>query len=106
MTDAKLTAEQYSVGEVAIFHRPGSSFHGMEVTITKPLHLSNVLDWKDGSIADQWVYGIDGPFDVKPRHGTGFCAAPTELRKKRPPPDWVKLCRLDEMPAESEGVPA
>lgn len=102
-----MTAEQrFEVGEVAIFNRPGSRFDGMEVTISAALHLALVRDRKTELEAYGYVYGIEGDFGPK-RHGVAqWCAPPDQLRKKRPPQDWVKLCRLDEVPAESEGVPA
>lgn len=32
--------------------------------------------------------------------GHRLCATPCCLRKRRPPQDWVTLCRLDEIPSE------
>ena len=101
------SAEQrFVVGEVAIFNRPGSRFDGMEVTISVGLHFALVRDQKTGQDAYGYVYGIEGDFGPKRPGVVNWCTPPDHLRKKRPPQDWVKLCRLAELPAESEGVPA
>lgn len=85
----------FSVGEVAVYNRPESKFHGMDVVVTGPLAQRY---WSDplGRGGGGWCYrisiaGLDDDFIV---------AEPHELRKRRPPQDWVKLCRLTDRPVE------
>lgn len=94
--------DSFRIGEVAIFHRPGSRYNGVEVCVTEALHLSSVFDFRDGITRLELVYGIESPHFPPLRPGRdGHCARPDELRKKRPPQDWAKLCNLDEAPVET-----
>jgi hypothetical protein len=106
MSEHKSAEQRFEVGEVAIFSRPGSRFDGIEVSITEALHFALVRDQRTDRSAYGYVYSIEGDFGPKRPGVTHWVAPPADLRKKRPPQDWVKLCRLDEIPAQSEGVPA
>lgn len=90
--------EKFEVGEIAIFSRPNSIFFGIEVSITLPLHNSLTKDRLDGSIRREDVYGIYAPELGLPPSQIGWVARPKDLRKRRPPQDWVKLCNLTDIP--------
>ena len=79
------TNESFSVGEVAIFVRPGSKFYGVEVVVTHALHTAQVVDWEDGKRKTKRVYGIYGPFGGNRYGSAGYATEPCNLRKKRPP---------------------
>lgn len=99
-----VSSTQFSVGEIAIFHRVGSRFDGTEVSITKPLHLANVYDHKDGSRTLEYVYGVDSPAfsDVRPVNPDGFCARPSELKKRPPPQEMEEIGSWAECPWKPE----
>ena len=97
-------SESFSVGDVALFYRPGSRFHLVEVVVTKGLHLSNVYDHRDGSRFLGHVYGIDAPefHGVTLAPGSeGCCASPEQLRKRPPKQDWKQLCNLETRELET-----
>lgn len=90
-------AERFEIGEVAIFHNPSSDFHGQEVEIVMERHFAY---WKN---VDSGEEGGDYGYEIKWADGDITFQLETDLRKRRPPQDWVKLCRLtermDEVPA-------
>lgn len=90
-----MAEETFSVGEVAIFWCEGDKFHKTEVTIISPLERQLCIDRDSGAIFYDRVYRISAPGVSQECNP---CAPPRYLRKKRPPPDWVKLCKLDEVP--------
>jgi hypothetical protein len=100
MTINSFPEQRFEVGEVAIFTRIGSRFHGMEVTIIKPLHLALIHDQITGIDALAYVYKIDGPFGSHRPEVDGWAAPPEFLRKRRPPQDWIKLCDLASVSAK------
>lgn len=86
--------ETFEVGELAII-AAGWILDGMDVTVVSELRESLCVStgvW-------DWVYDITGP-GLPPGQ---WCAPPRQLRKKRPPQDWAKLCKLDSVKA---GEPA
>lgn len=83
-------AEYFAVGEIAeIVYSRYERGQGMECTIVAPLRLRrNTIT---ALIEDCYVIEVEGE---------KYCALPDQLRKKRPPQDWMSLCHLDEVPAE------
>lgn len=91
-------ADHFEVGEVAIFHDPGGTHHGVEVTITSRLHGAWLRRLSTGEWSFACGHDIESPaLGVAPM-GNGWCAPVENLRKRRPPQDWVKLCRLSQVP--------
>ena len=94
--------ERFEVGEVAIYWRPiSTNNHLKEVTIESKLETHLVYDTVTGTEAWAAGYRISFPLDsagVAP-YGQWF-AEPHELRKRLPPQDWVRLCRLTEQKDE------
>lgn len=97
---------EFSVGEVAVFHCPGNQYNGVEVTITSTL--------QHGPIDCQGVatYAAYHLVESPARPSSPFVRYASKLenlRKRRPPQDWTRLCKLDEAPVDAvsrEGVPA
>lgn len=91
-----VTAEQYGIGELVVVNKPDSRWHGAEVTITGPLHMTASLLAGTGEIfPPEPCYSISCPWHPGP------CVSPPRyLRKRRPPQDWAKLCALDSVPAQ------
>jgi hypothetical protein len=88
--------ERFEVGEVAIYWRPiSTNNHLKEVTIEGNLETRLVYDTVTGTKA--WATGYRISFLLNsagmPPYGPWF-AEPCELRKRLPPQDWVRLCRL------------
>lgn len=79
-------SETFRVGDVCEIVE--SFFHpeniGLECTITSALHTK--AGWDGVSF-----------HEIRLPSGKKQFASPECLRKKRPPPDWVKLCHLDEV---------
>ena len=86
---------QFAVGEVAIIGPGMGELSGLEVTI---------LEVHPGCL-------FDGAF--KPGHRNAYLTSADKdllcecaLRKKRPPPDWVTLCHLQDLPLARPKEPA
>lgn len=94
-----MSGERFDVGEVAVYNRPESKFHGMDVVVNGPLACRNIVRLS-GVVDLCWSYEIDADFGRKPPNGNGWAVEPHMLRKRRPPQDWVKLCRLTDRPVE------
>jgi hypothetical protein len=92
-----MSGETFEVGEVAIYHKPTSCFSGTEVTVVGPLEVRRV--WRDGPTS-MLSYQVDADFGRPPPNGVGWAVEPHRLRKRRPPQDWIRLCRLTESPVE------
>jgi hypothetical protein len=103
MTEANRTEEQhFEVGEVAVGQNARWRLcrNGMECVVT------GALAYRRFSCPSVEGHSSGVCYKVRWADGDETCAWPDQLRKRRPPQDWVKLCRLNEVPAESEGVPA
>jgi hypothetical protein len=88
--------DRFVVEEVCVVNYPGSWFDGREVTVTHDLFLCGWMDIQTGErFGPELVYGIH--FAPDPRVQI---SAPRFLRKRRPPQDWVRICRLSERPVE------
>ncbi len=88
-------SDRFEVGEVAIYNRPESAYHGIEVTVISNLQQRSFFDTvtgTKGNVAFGYEIEVPGLWSV----GVYYFAEPHELRKRRPPQDWVKLCRLTE----------
>jgi len=89
------------MGELAIYIRVGSRYFGDEVRIAGPLRCRRIFDSRDGRIIEADAYEIDAPTSwIGGDPKLPWCAEPHELRKRRPPQDWVKLCNLTDVPRE------
>lgn len=88
------SSETYAIGEVAIYVNPGSDIHEMEVTVIGPLEYLWIRDECTGVKGWAWCYPIDTPTGPPPG-AFAWRAEPRHLRKRRPPPDWNKLCALN-----------
>jgi hypothetical protein len=81
----------FAIGELAelVYSRFGNE--GTECTVTGPLkHRFNRITR---------VMELSYEIDVA---GRPYFALPEQLRKKRPPQDWVSLCHLDVVSPERE----
>ncbi len=87
----------FEVGEIAIYYRPGHNCHGREVKIISGLSRSELRNSAHRRVGTYEGYEIEMP-GMKPPIGCAFVATPEQLRKRRPPQDWAKLCNLDAMP--------
>jgi hypothetical protein len=93
-------ADHFEVGEIAIYHRPQSDCHGMEMAVASGLQTRTCLDEVTGR------RGVYCGYEIKFACYSGrempyrWLAELHELRKRRPPQDWVKLCRLTQRPVE------
>ena len=78
---------KFAVGEVAevIFSLLPEVPAGTDVTIVEVLEPGKLVQ-----------YLVDPGF--RPKEGGWYGACDSNLRKKRPPQDWVKLCKLDSVP--------
>lgn len=83
----------FEIGEIAIFRRPEDK-RGMEITILSVLHFQRWRDQRTGQICYGMAYQIDPGIPGK------WVAEPHELHKRRPPQDWVSLCKLRWLPEE------
>lgn len=85
-------SEKFEVGEVAIYHRPGSVFHGVEVTISGPLEYCSACDF--GVTSYDWRYSIEraAGFPADPM------ASPKYLRKLPPKREDHQLVKWGECP--------
>lgn len=71
---------QFEVSEIAVYWNPAfPSWHGREVTVIGKV-----------TMFGSW-------YDVQARNGITGLAAPEELRKRRPPPDWLALAGAKEL---------
>jgi len=99
------TPEEFAVGEVALYWRPGSPSHLREVTIVGPLKEEYVHDVRDGSLKYEMVYAIEG-IPGTPPSGKAWCAPPEYLRKKKPPREDLQVVRWSECPWQPQQVRA
>jgi hypothetical protein len=91
---------RFEVGEVAEYC---TGVDWREVTIIGPLRERSFINVLTGEELTRPTYVIEAPWMrlIFPRNS--LIAGPHQLRKRRPPQDWVKLCELDKIP--TEGVP-
>lgn len=96
-----MSTERFEVGEVAIYHRPGSRVHGHEVTVLAGFQDRLCYDTLTGDTRVIAGYEISVPsWYGSPPYGGSWMAERHELRKRRPPQDWARLCDLNEIPSE------
>ena len=93
--------DKFSVGEVAILQSLDyfSRYNGMECTVIGGLGLWNCFNHRTQKDEHVFGYRVDLPC-----HYTCGIVEPHQLRKRRPPPDWVKLCNLTDVPREVDCV--
>lgn len=93
---------QFAIGEIAVIcnmPEPVARWNGEELAITGPCEFRK---WK--LITDKSIHREGLAYKGKLSTGKEVCIRPEHLRKRRPPQDWMKLCRLDQVP--QKGVPA
>lgn len=105
MSDTQLTPEQFAIGEIAIYCRPGSPHFGVEVTILSELRMSRQTDERTGEVTFEPGYRIDGPFGPL-INGKPWGAPPCWLKKKKPPAVDRKLVRWADCPWQPETLHA
>lgn len=81
----------FSVGEIAIFVRPGSPHYGQEVRILSTLQLRKARDLLTGKIVKEPLYEIHRSGAKIP----ALCAHPQDLKKK-PPREDLKVVPWSE----------
>lgn len=93
-------SESFSVGEIAFLQNGThiTRYDGEECEVVGALG-TYLADMPDGSLVP-WR----GCYRVCISDGTYLISEPHQLRKRRPPQDWVKLCHLNETPREVEHV--
>jgi hypothetical protein len=96
-----VSGETYEIGEVAIYWRPISRRHNREVIIIGLPAFHTYYDTVTRQTRRARGYAIS--FGGEPAPYGNWMAEPHELRKRRPPQDWVRLCRLAERPVKEPG---
>lgn len=93
-------SESFKVGEIAIVcgYIQWPEFLGTEVEIIGPLDTYPVRG--RGSPQTYLRHG----YHVIRSDGRSAVYSPWNLRKRRPPQDWVKLCNLRDVPREVANV--
>lgn len=93
-------AESFSVGEIAIIVAASEwpERIGWEVEIIAPLGDYSYCSRFDSQIRIATGYRIRMPEKCSLTGTSTAVCKPEFLRKRRPPQDWVKLCRLNETP--------
>jgi hypothetical protein len=90
--------ETFEVGEIAVIKwvlDPAFAYMiGTEVLVIGP------LKWRD--YAWPRYDGVLGAECYVIRRADSYecCADPRQLRKRRPPQDWAKICHLDSLPLD------
>lgn len=98
----------FSIGEVAIFWKPGFPNHGKELTILSGLQWRRTMGSMDGIVREGWRYQCDatnlvrGPYSSTCSNRTWV--APEYLRKKRPPRKDLQVVRWDQCPWQPESI--
>lgn len=90
-----MSHEKFEVGEIAIAQDwlGMPEVNGTEVTVIGPLTWKTCREVSTGRVSTKYRYRV--------RSFAGDTWSPPEkLRKRRPPQDWVKLCRLNDLPRE------
>lgn len=93
------TSDQYAVGELAIYCRPGSRFHGMDVLIESELRGCWARDEKDGGHVGFMGHSISFPGYPCPIQQV---APPSCLRKRRSPSDVRTIVQWMDCPWQPE----
>lgn len=92
---AGVVSESFSVGEIAIYCNGTfeTGYDGQECEVV-------------GQLMWRWATHPDGTrhayhaYRTHAQDGQVIISEPHQLRKRRPPQDWVKLCRLTDLPRE------
>ena len=93
-------SDRFAVGEVAIVVSDDPRFDGTEVTVLGPLEWKKVYGWIQGDTREGFFYPVHTALLPEPPPGSHCWCPPEQLRKRRPPQDWVRICRLSERPVE------
>lgn len=93
-----MSHEKFDVGEIAIMQAcqlPANEGRECEV-----MELPQAVDYFAAN--GKWTYA--GRYTVRCSGDEWYQVRPEQLRKRRPPQDWVKLCNLTDTPREVEHV--
>lgn len=99
----QVPSEQFSIGEVAIYCRPGSLYFGAEVTIMSALKEMRLHDARTVTTEQALAYEIDGPFGPF-LDGRPWCSRPEWLKKKKPPRRDLEVVRWADCPWQPESI--
>jgi hypothetical protein len=86
---------EFKIGEVARFVR----YEGATVFSDSPFFNTDVKI--DSAPMRGWEWVGEVGYIVIGFDGTRFSCGVVCLRKIQPPPDWIKICKLDEVPADA-----
>ncbi len=100
MSKEQPASEQYAIGEVAIYWRPGATGHGQEVTIVGAPSWRHVRDRVTGVLVNRFVYPLA---ELSP-DGKRWSVSPDRLRKKKPPRKDLEVVRWDQCPWQPESL--
>lgn len=100
--NAPLSPDQFAVGEIATYWRPGAIGHGMDVTITALEYRQDGVDHLTGVQLDAGMFYVLA--EPSPRNGRRWLVTPRVLRKKRPPAEDRKVVRWDQCPWQPESL--
>lgn len=92
--------ETFKVGEIAVIQhcQNFAEYEGVECEITDGLEPR--MCWR-GIKCDLALVNV---YCVLAADGKEFVLEPYQLRKRRPPQDWLKLCNLTDIPREVSHV--
>lgn len=99
-------SHQFKVGEIAVvtYTRGPHLVVGEEVEVIGPLETRMM---HTGAVETGYrVYSRHSCDPVSKQiltTGRFICVLPDQLRKRRPPQDWVKLCNLTHLPTRLQG---
>lgn len=92
-----MSHDTFKLGEIAILCNATilAEYNGQECQIIGPLTTRAARS----TVTNETVYLFG--YRVAVADGKTLAVEPQQLRKKRPPQDWQKLCNLDDVPVET-----
>lgn len=98
--NSELTPDQFAIGEIAIYWRPGATGHGMDVTIASSASWRTVPDRITGLRVTKLFYRVAEPSP----DGKLWSLSREYLRKKKPPRKDLEVVRWSECPWQPESL--
>lgn len=86
-----MSHEKFEVGEIALLECPWDVYHG------QPVEVIGGLEVLVGYCRATGERRVAPKYRIRTVNGHEMQAYPHELRKRRPPQDWVKLCGLADV---------